>query len=377
MKIDSSTVSMDSGRFYANSTQVTQETISTNLSTGAVRYSGTSFLSTYAEYSGTANSNTALDQYDSYLGSMDSSDSFATPLSSDLYTNLANNRLHIDRAKTTYEKFHEEFIKRMEELMDRIRNQLLGIKGHEDHAIVDVTSTSNQPGAFWTRETHESITVSETETTSFNSTGTVVTSDGRTIDFNVSMEMSRSFTETVESISSETQYILTDPLVIQLDDAPETISDQKWFFDIDGNGEKEEISELAKGNGFLALDKNGNGIIDDGNELFGTQSGNGFKDLAEYDEDGNGWIDENDAVYDKLKVWAKDVSGRDKLMNLQQADVGAIYLGSAATRFSHNNLENNETQAVVQQTGFYLHESTGQAGIIQQIDFAIKQDSVA
>ena len=64
MKIDSSTISMDSGRFYANSTQVTQETISTNLSTGAVSYSGTSFLSTYAEYSGTANNNTALDQYE-------------------------------------------------------------------------------------------------------------------------------------------------------------------------------------------------------------------------------------------------------------------------------------------------------------------------
>lgn len=377
MKIDSSTVSIETGRFYANSTQVTQETISTNLSTGAIHYSGTSFLSTYAEYSGNANNNAALNQYDSYLSSMNSSNSLTTPLPSDLYTNLANNRLHIDRAKTTYEKFHEEFIKRMEELMDRIRNQLLGIKGQEDHAIVDATSTSNQPGAFWTRETHESITISETETTSFSSNGTVVTADGRTIDFNISMEMSRSFTETVESISSDTQYILTDPLVIQLNDAPETISDQKWFFDIDGDGEKEEISELAKGNGFLALDKNDNGIIDDGNELFGTQSGNGFKDLAEYDEDGNGWIDENDTVYDQLKVWAKDASGRDKLMNLQQADVGAIYLGSATTRFSHNNVENNETQAVVQQTGFYLHESTGQASIMQQIDFAVKQDSVA
>ena len=334
-------------------------------------------MSTYAEYSGTANNNTALDQYDSYLSSMNSSDAFQAPLTSDLYTNLANNRLNIDRAKTTFEKFHEEFIKRMEELMDRIRNQLIGMKGYEDCSIVDITSTNNQPGAFWTRDTHESITISETETTSFSSTGTVVTSDGRTIDFNVSMEMSRSFTETIESISSETQYILTDPLVIQLDNAPETISNQKWFFDIDGNGEKEEISELAKGNGFLALDKNGNGIIDDGNELFGTQSGNGFKDLAQYDDDGNGWIDENDSIYDKLKVWAKDASGNDRLMNLQQADVGAIYLGSAATHFSHNNLENNETQAVVQQTGFYLHESSGQAGIIQQIDFAIKQDSVA
>lgn len=380
MKIDSSTIRMDSGRFYANSTQVTQETISTNLGTGAANYSGTSFITRYAEYSGTVNNNQsanlAREQYDSFLSSANSPENFA-PATSDLYTNLANNRMVIDDMKTTFEKFHEEFIKRFEELMDRIRDRLLGVKGDESEAILDVSGSSNQPGAFWTRQTTESITVSETETTCFSSTGSVVTSDGRTIDFNISLEMSRSFTETVKAISSETQYILTDPLVIQLDDAPETISDQTWFFDIDSDGIKDEISQLAKGNGFLALDANGNGQIDDGSELFGTQSGNGFKDLAAFDEDQNGWIDENDAVYTKLKVWAKDASGQDRLLDLQQADVGAIYLGAAKTQFSHNQLDTNETQAVVQQTGFYLHESTGQAGIMQQIDFAIKQDSVA
>jgi len=376
MKIDSSTISMESGRFYANSTQVTQSTISTNLNTGTTNYSGTSFLSTYAEYSGSMVSNSTDNQYDSYLSTLNPSNSLI-PMNSDLYTNLANNRISIENTKTTFEKFQEEFAKRLEELLDRIRDRLLGRRGQDSNAIVDVTSNANQPGAFWTRESHESITVSEMETTCFNSTGTVVTSDGRTIDFNISMEMSRSFMETVETISSDTQYILTDPLVIQLDNAPETISDQKWFFDIDSDGEKEEISELARGNGFLALDANGNGIIDDGNELFGTQSGNGFKDLAQYDEDNNGWIDENDAVYTKLKVWAKDASGQDRLLDLQQADVGAIYLGSAATQFSHNDMTNNETQAMVRQTGFYLHESTGQAGIVQQIDFAVKQDSVA
>lgn len=376
MKINSSTISMDAGRFYANNTQVTQETTSTNLATGAINYSGTSFLTSYLEFSGSAVKNLTKDQYDSFQSSANTQDAFA-PTTSDLYTNLANNRIAVDDVKTTFEKFQEEFNKRFEELLDRIRDRLLGVKGQDTDAILDVSSSNNQPGAFWTRQTHESITVSETETTTFNSMGSVVTADGRTIDFNISLEMSRSFTETVESISSETQYILTDPLVIQMDDAPETISDQKWFFDLDSDGEKEEISKLAKGNGFLALDANDNGIIDDGRELFGTQSGNGFKDLAKYDEDRNGWIDENDAVYTKLKVWAKDASGNDRLLDLQQADIGAIYLGAANTQFSHNNMENNDTQAVVRQTGFYLHESSGQAGIVQQIDFAVKQDSVA
>ena len=375
MKIDSSTISMNSGRFYANSEQITSTTLSKNLETGQTNYSSTSFLASYASYSGSALQSVAKEQYDSFLSTMNSENS--TPLTSDLYTNMSRNQMLVDHAKTTYQKFHEEFIKRMEELMDRIRNQLLGIRNSNDHAIIDVTTTSNQPGALWTRQTKESITLTETEITCFKSTGSVTTSDGREINFDISMEMSRSFTETVESISSETQYILTDPLVIQLDDAPETISNQTWLFDIDADGIKDEISMLAKGNAFLALDNNENGIIDDGSELFGTQSGNGFKDLAAYDEDGNGWIDENDSVYTRLKVWTKDASGKDQLLNLQQADVGAIYLGHTATQFSHNNQTNNEMNALVRQTGFYLHESTGSAGIVQQIDFAVKENSVA
>lgn len=376
MKIDSSTIYMDSGRFHANSTQTTLETMETNLSTGMTRYSGTSFTAAFAEFSGSSKNNNAGEQYDTFLSSLNGSHALEA-LPSELYTNQANGRYNIEDVKTTYEKFQEEFIKRLEELMDRIRDRLLGFKKQESDAILDITSVSNQPGAMWARTTHQSITVSETETTSFTSTGQVQTADGRTIDFNISLEMSRSFTETVESVSEETQYILTDPLVIQLDDAPETISDQVWNFDLDCDGTAEEISELAKGNGFLALDANGNGIIDDGSELFGTKSGNGFKDLSAYDEDGNGWIDENDAVYSKLKVWAKDASGNDKLLDLQQADVGAIYLGSASTQFSHTQRETNALQAMVRQTGVYLKESTGQAGIVQQIDFAIKQDSVA
>jgi hypothetical protein len=238
---------------------------------------------------------------------------------------------------------------------------------------VDLTTSTTQPGTLWNVSTSTTKKYSEAETTVFQSTGTVQTADGRNIDFNVSMEMSRSFMEESSTLTNQTQYILTDPLVIQLDNAPDVISDQKWLFDIDSDGTKEEISQLANGNGFLALDENGNGIIDDGSELFGTKSGNGFKDLAAYDEDGNGWIDENDSVYSRLKIWTKDENGNDKLMDLQQADIGAIYLGAASTEYTHKTSDTNETQAVVRQTGFYLHESTGEAGTVQQIDFATKR----
>lgn len=371
IKIDSSQVSIDSGRIYTNNTQVTQQTVMRQPGTNVTTYSGNTFLSSYVQYSGTAISRGNYGQYDSFTNSMSDSGDTQT-LTSDLYTNLAYNTVTIEQAKSAWQKYHEEFINRLEEFMERIKEQLLGRGYYDSDSILDLT-TSSQPGTFWTRQDYQNVTVSETEATRFNSTGSVVTADGRTIDFNISMEMSRSFMATSESLTSQTQYILTDPLVIQLEDAPETISDQKWYFDIDGDGVEEEISQLARGNGFLALDENGNGKIDDGSELFGTKSGNGFKDLSAYDEDGNGWIDENDSVYSKLKIWVKDASGNDKLIGLGQADVGAIYLGAADTQFTHAAADTNETQAVVRQTGFYLHESTGAAGIVQQIDFATKQ----
>ena len=88
------------------------------------------------------------------------------------------------------------------------------------------------------------------------------------------------------------------------------LSDQTFYFDLDADGEEEEISML-KGSGYLALDKNEDGIINDGSELFGTGNGDGFADLARYDEDGNGWIDENDSIWSKLKIWCKDENGND------------------------------------------------------------------
>lgn len=370
MKINSSQVDMGSERLYESNTQVTQATVSRS-SSGALQYSGSTFFSSYSQYS-KSYVGTNRNQYDSFNNSMQDREA---ALPSDLYNRWSNNAIANEHIMSSFAKFHAMLIARLEEFMEQVRNQLLGIGTNESQSIIDLT-TGSQPGTFWTRETYQSVTISETESTVFNGSGTVVTADGRTIDFNISMEMSRSFTETIESLTSETQYMLTDPLVIKLNDAPDTISDQTWYFDIDGDGIKEEISQLAKGNGFLALDLNDNGIIDDGSELFGTKSGNGFKDLAAYDEDGNGWIDENDAIYSKLKIWVKDDAGNDKLIGLGEADIGAIYLGSASTAFSHKSSD-NETQAVVRETGFYLHESTGAAGIVQQIDFATKQASGA
>ncbi len=207
----------------------------------------------------------------------------------------------------------------------------------------------------------------ESEETCFSTVGKVRTADGREIDFNVNVGMSRSVQERyLESL--HLGFTMCDPLVINLDTDIASLSDQTFYFDIDGDGELDEVSQLGAGSGYLALDKNGDGKINDGNELFGTASGNGFADLAKYDEDGNGWIDENDAIWEKLKIWCKDENGNDVLYRLADKGVGAICLQNVSTDFTLKG-SSGQTQGAIRNSGVFLYEN-GCAGTVQHVDVA-------
>lgn len=209
----------------------------------------------------------------------------------------------------------------------------------------------------------------EEEVVSFASQGKVTTTDGREISFSLEVGMSRTFEQYYrEEFDMQEFQRLYDPLVINFDASTVTLSDQKFFFDLDTDGQKEEISELGTGSGYLALDKNRDGRINDGSELFGPQSGNGFADLEVYDEDGNGWIDEADSIWNKLKVWCRDEQGQDKLYTLAQKGVGAICLTNADTDFALKN-ETNLTNGFIRSTGIFLYEN-GNVGTLQHLDLA-------
>lgn len=228
---------------------------------------------------------------------------------------------------------------------------------------------TNASGTTWQRITATSGFFSESESTTFASKGVVQTADGRSIDFNIEMTMSRAFMTKIDTLEVK-DYIKTDPLIINLDSNIASVSDQKFFFDLDSDGKEEKISFAGNGSGFLALDKNGDGKINDGSELFGTKNGDGFKDLAAYDEDGNGWIDENDSIFSKLKVWTKDEKGNDYLIDLKKADVGAIYLRNVDTQFSLKD-DKNDLNAEIKKTGVYLKESTGMVGTLNHVDLVV------
>lgn len=214
------------------------------------------------------------------------------------------------------------------------------------------------------KHSHE---ISEKEQVSYQSTGTVKTADGQSIAFNLNFHLSREY---YESSQFEMRFgqALKDPLVINLDAKGIGFSGKTLSIDVDLDGILDQMPLLNEGNGFLVVDKNKNGIIDDGSELFGPQTGHGFSELAEHDADKNGWIDENDAIFKELRVWTFSESGEEQLIGLKEAGVGAIYLSYAKTPYHFKT--GDETYAKLKSTGTYLKEN-GMAMTLHEVDLKL------
>jgi len=230
-----------------------------------------------------------------------------------------------------------------------------------DHLQDPSQTTTLEPGVEYIhQETHY-----EKELLSFNAQGTVQTADGLEISFNVQLEMSREiYSESTIALREGGQPI--DPLVINFAGNAAELTSQKFTFDLDADGTMDNISFVKPGSGFLVFDKNRDGVVQDGSELFGPTTGNGFDELAQYDQDQNGWIDENDSIYSLLSIWSKAHDGSDRFQSLKDADVGAIYLSAAKTAFDYKDMGMN-THGILNQSGVYLTDS-GQAKLIQQLD---------
>lgn len=225
-----------------------------------------------------------------------------------------------------------------------------------------------QPAGFGIEyERHESHY--EAEQMQFSAQGMVKTADGRAIRFQLELAMSRTYyrEETVSVRAGDAA--VKDPLVINFGGQAAQLGGTRFSFDLDADGVQDSIAFVAAGSGFLVLDRNRDGIVNDGSELFGPRTGNGFQELARYDVDGNGWIDEADPVFSELQVWTRDAEGRDWLTPLTAMGVGAISLAHVATPFSLKT-DGNELLGQVRSSSVYLNEN-GTVGSVQQIDLVV------
>jgi hypothetical protein len=229
-------------------------------------------------------------------------------------------------------------------------------------------ASRGNPRQGWGAVYHAEETTLESESTQFSAQGIVRTADGREIQLSVELNMSREFISHT-SLTVRAGDALKDPLVINFEGNAAELTRNKFAFDIDVDGRMDQVAFVGPNSGFLALDRNGDGIINDGHELFGALSGNGFADLAAYDTDGNGWIDENDAIFSHLLIWSRDGEDNDRLEGLLERNVGAIYLGQTATPFSLKD-NDNALLGVVRASGIYLKEDGG-VGTVQQLDLVV------
>lgn len=131
-----------------------------------------------------------------------------------------------------------------------------------------------------------------------------------------------------------------DPLVLDLGESGIELTsiENGVHFDLDNNGFAELTAWIGTEDGFLAIDRNGNGIIDNGGELFGDQvvlkdgmiSSSGFAALADIDENDDGIVDVSDREFMNLYVWIDEnhngISESNELMTLSELDIVSINL---------------------------------------------------
>ena len=228
-------------------------------------------------------------------------------------------------------------------------------------------------------------TRSEYERTTVSAQGEVLTADGGRIRFALNLSMERAFSETVDlRLQAGAAAQRKDPLVINFDGRAAQLSDQRFEFDLDADGQTEALPMLRSGSGFLAFDRNADGRVNDGRELFGAKTGDGFGELLAFDSDGNGWIDSGDTIFGRLRVWMPDPTAPEtgnrsreederrsggQLLTLEEAGVAAISLRPISSAFDLRG-NNNSDLGQVRSTGLYL-STAATAGAVQQIDLTV------
>ncbi len=140
------------------------------------------------------------------------------------------------------------------------------------------------------------------------------------------------------------------PLVLDLDgDGIETTNLLGGtVFDLDANGQLERAAWVAGGDGLLVRDLDGNGLIDNGAELFGSgttlangqKALDGFAALAGLDSNGDGVINSQDAAFAQLQVWV-DANGDGQTDAGELRSLASLGIASLGLHAQASDLQNN------------------------------------
>ncbi|WP_333804286.1 calcium-binding protein [Sulfurospirillum sp.] len=180
----------------------------------------------------------------------------------------------------------------------------------------------------------------------------------------------------------------TPPIVLDLNGNLKTsiaLESSNVYFDYDGNGIKEKTAWAESSDALLSMDLNGDGLINNGGELFGNYtkladgslSSDGYTALAQYDSNHDNIIDVNDSAFASLKIW-KDanqngITDAGELTSLQLSDISSIHLTREdGTTFNQITEAGN---IISNQTSFT--SSSNGSGIVRDVWFKVdKNDTI-
>lgn len=197
------------------------------------------------------------------------------------------------------------------------------------------------------------------EAVSADFSGSVNLEDGSS--FSWSMQFAMSYEEF--SYSERTEQPMKDPLVMSFNGRPVELTGASTAFQL--TTQAKAIQQLSEGNYYLAKDSNKNGSIDSGLELFGPATDEGFAELSAYDEDQNGFIDQQDPIWQSLWLWRPEDKG---LVSMKDKNVTALSLDSIATPFTLRYKD--EVQAKLERSSVFITADKN-VGLLQQIDLKV------
>lgn len=151
------------------------------------------------------------------------------------------------------------------------------------------------------------------------------------VSIQIQMEFSFSFEGRIEIQGQQVQE--SDPIMLDLDGDGFELTNYAdgAKFDITGSGQVVKTAFVKGGDAFLALDRNRDGIINNGKELFGDQYGsaNGYEELRKLDGNGDNRIDRNDQAFADLLLFRDNGNGqtdKNELLSLSAAGIESISL---------------------------------------------------
>lgn len=163
---------------------------------------------------------------------------------------------------------------------------------------------------------------------------------------------------------------LKDPLVVQFGHSALGQVNGTTEFDVNSDKTLDHLPIFDGDVGYLVYDKNRNGEADDGKELFGPNTGNGFSELAALDDDGNGFIDQNDSVYNDLFIW-QPTTGRSSGRYMSLADVGIIGISTQGHETPFTFLDQQGNVKAQMRYSSFAFDDNYQARGVHQVDVAI------